>query len=460
MTPETDIRPLEVTPTFRRIAAREPLKFGAVVVEEVTYCVVEARVESRRGEQGVGHGAIPLSDFWAFPDCRVAHSVREKAMKEVSARFCEVATDFDEYRHPIDMYLTLEEELQGIAEDVSRANDLPCVLPRLAQLVSASPVDGALHDAFGIVNGIDSYEGCGPDFMNHDLSHYLGEDFEGRYISDYVRSDYPDAIPVFHLVGGLDTVRKEDVPEDAPQDGLPNSLEGWIERDRLTCLKVKLTGTDLEWDLGRINEVHSVAREAHQRLGLNDLSFSVDTNEQCESPEYVVELLNRLKEENADAYKRVLYVEQPTERDLMASRHDMSSIAALKPVIIDESLTSLEDFDTAVELNWSGVALKSCKGHSWALLFAARAEERGIPYTVQDLTNPGISLVHSVGLAGRLHPMKGVEANCCQFFPEANASVSAVHPGICRRRDGRVSLDSIDGPGLGFRWGELPAPRG
>jgi len=460
MKPETDIRPLEVTPTFRRIAAREPLKFGAVVVEEVTYCVVEARVENRRGEVGVGHGAIPLSDFWAFPDPRVDHSVREKAMKEVGARFCELATEFDAYRHPIDLYLTLEAELQGIADEVSRENNLPCVLPRLAQLVSASSVDGALHDAFGIVNGIDSYAGYGPDFVSHDLSYYLGDDFEGRYISEYIRPDYPEDIPVFHLVGGLDTIRKEDVPGDAPQDGLPNSLEGWIERDGLTCLKVKLTGTDLDWDLERINEVHGVAREVHDRLGLEKLSFSVDTNEQCESPEYVVELLNRLKAQNADAYERVLYVEQPTERDLQASRHDMSPIAELKPVIIDESLTSLDDFDAAVELNWSGVALKSCKGHSWALLFAARSEERGIPYTVQDLTNPGISLVHSVGLAGRLHPMKGVEANCCQFFPDANSSVSAVHPGVCRRRNGRVKLDSIEGPGLGFRWEELPAPRG
>ena len=88
-----------------------------------------------------------------------------------------------------------------------------------------------------------------------------------------------------------------------------------------------------------------------------------------------------------------------------------------------------------------------------------RAEEEKIPYTVQDLTNTGISLVHSAGLAGRLHPMMGVEFNSCQYFPAANTSAQAVHPDLFRRKDGQVSLESIQGPGLGYRWDEMPEPR-
>jgi len=456
----SDIRPVEVRPTFRAIKAREPLKFGAMVVEEVTYCIVEAEVETRSGRRGVGHGAIPLSDFWAFPDPRVEHAVREKAMADVCSRFCELASAFDDYGHPIDVYLELEEDLASIGKEASEKHGLPCALPRLAELVSVSPVDAALHDAFGIANGISSYAGYGRDFVNYDLSRYLGPDFKGKYISDYIRPEYPSHEPVFHLVGGLDTLWKKDVTPDAPRDGLPNSLEGWIERDRLTCLKVKLKGTDLDWDLARINEVHAVARHVHGKLGIEELHFSADTNEQCESPDYIVEMLHRLKESNSDAYERMLYVEQPTERDLRRSRHDMSVIGKLKPVIIDESLTSLADFDLAMELNWSGIALKVCKGHSWALLFGARADQQRIPYAIQDLTNPGISLVHSAGLAARLHPMMGVEANSCQYFPDANTSVGAVHPGISRRQDGQLNLESIQGPGLGFRWDEIPEPRG
>jgi len=34
------------------------------------------------------------------------------------------------------------------------------------------------HDAFGKVHGLSSYGTYGPDFMTHDLSHYLGPEFK------------------------------------------------------------------------------------------------------------------------------------------------------------------------------------------------------------------------------------------------------------------------------------------
>lgn len=453
----TDVRIIRVEPRFRQVRAREPLKFGAVVLEGAVYCLVEAEVENRAGSTGLGHGAILLSDFWAFPEPRVDHALREKAMIAVVERFCRLASGHGGFGHPIDVYLELEEQLAGVAAQVSAGLGLAVPLPRLAALVSASPLDAALHDAFGIANGISTYDGYGPNCVGCDLSRYLGAGFEGKYISDYIRLRPLPRLDVFHLVGGLDTLWEKDVRPDAPQDGLPHSLEGWIERDGLTCLKIKLKGTDLEWDLDRTEQVHSVARAVHERLGIRELHLSLDTNEQCASPQYVVEMLAKLRERSEDACSRILYVEQPTERDMRRRRHDMRRLAALKPVVIDESLASLEDFELALELGWSGVALKTCKGHTWTLLFASLARERGIPYTIQDLSNPGISLVHSAGLAARLYPLKGLEANSCQYFPGANQRAAAVHPGIFRRRGGRVCLESVRGPGLGLRWDETGA---
>jgi len=135
----------------------------------------------------------------------------------------------------------------------------------------------------------------------------------------------------------------------------------------------------------------------------------------------------------------------------------MSRLAALKPVVIDESLTSLEDFEVALQLHWSGIALKTCKGHTWTLLFAALARDRGILCTFQDLSNPGISLLHSAGLAGRLRGVNAIEANSCQYFPQANLAAASVHPDVFRRRNGRVCLESVHGPGLGLRWKEIAA---
>ncbi len=451
----TDVRIVSISTEMTRYGAREPLKFGAVVVPDGEYCLVTVEVENRAGKRALGRGGIWMMDFWAFPDPRAEHTVREKAMCDFATRYCEKAQDYQDYAHPIDTVVALEESWPALADAVSREHDLPCTLPRLAQLVCASPLDAALHDAYGNVNAVSSYDAYGPEFVNHDLSEYLGEEFAGRHVSDYVRPEYPGSIPVFHLVGGLDTLLRQNVKADAPRDGLPNSLDGWIERDGLTCLKVKLCGTDLEWDLERTHEVYRIAREVHAHLGITELHMSADTNEQCESPDYIVEYLKRLRELEPGALDAILYVEQPTSRDLRADRHDMSGIAALKPVIIDESLDSLEDFRLAMELNWSGIALKACKGQTWSLLFAALAEEKGIPYTVQDLTNPDIALLQSAGLAGRLHPMMGVEANSPQYFPSANERIADIHPGMARRRNGRLSLESLSGPGLGYRWDEM-----
>jgi L-alanine-DL-glutamate epimerase-like enolase superfamily enzyme len=281
----------------------------------------------------------------------------------------------------------------------------------------------------------------------------LGPAFAGRYIADYLRREYAARLPVFHLVGGLDKLREAEIDANDPQDGLPISLDQWIRRDGLFCFKVKLNGRDLAWDLDRIVQVSAVAR--HTKGDAARLHYSLDTNEQCASPDYVVELLHKLRERSRRTYDEVLYIEQPTGRNLRADAFELREAAALKPVIVDESLIGLNDFYFAMDHGWSGIALKTCKCQSKALLFACLAEQMGIPYTVQDLSNPGIALVQSVGLAARLNPMLGVESNAVQFFPQTSAPESRVHRGIFNRSNGFVDTESIRGHGLGLQVGRL-----
>ena len=451
----TDIRILEVQPYYTHEGAREPLKFGNVVVEETLFCHVRVRVENRRGNVAEGWGAIFLMDMWGWPTPHVDHVDREEAMRRVNGAFCRAAAGFSGYAHPVDIFRELETELARISKQVCTEMGLAEQMPFLAALVAASPVDAAIHDAFGNVNGICTYDGYGPEFMAHDLSYYLGPDFRGKTIADYIRKQSQSNVPIFHLVGGLDTLRRAEVKQTAGQDAFPNSLEEWIERDGLTCLKVKLRGSDLDWDLNRFLEVVQIAREVQARSGKSELHLSADTNEQCDTPEYMVEWLSKLQEKDPEAMASLLYVEQPTERDLSAHRFDMRALSQLKPVILDESLTTLADFDLALELGWSGVALKTCKCQSSDLLFLAKAEAAGIPYTIQDLTNPGLALLQSVGLAGRTHTIMGVEGNSRQYFPHISKPEAKVHPGIFRVQDGQVSTASLTGTGLGFRVPEI-----
>jgi L-alanine-DL-glutamate epimerase-like enolase superfamily enzyme len=392
-----------------------------------------------------------VMDFWAFPEPRLPHPLKLQGMKELTRRCCRLVAAHRRFGHPIDLYRETEDGLRQLATQVSADLGLSIPLPFLAALVCASPTDAAIHDAFGVANGIPTYDGYGFEFMERDLGHYLGSEFRGRYIADYLGKTYARKVPVFHLVGGLDKLRRSELDGSDPQDGLPVSLDEWIERDGLFCLKVKLRGNDLEWDIARMLEVAAIAREVRTRVRDQRLHFTADTNEMCESPDYIVEFLTRVREQDPPTFDDILYVEQPTERDLAARRLDMRPIARLKPVLVDESLTGLADMDLALELGWSGIALKACKCQSVELLLAARAEQAGVPYAIQDLTNPALALLHSVGMAARLHPIMGGEANSAQFFPAASEPEAAVHPGVFYRREGMLDTSTLQGPGLGYQ---------
>jgi hypothetical protein len=49
-----------------------------------------------------------------------------------------------------------------------------------------------------------------------------------------------------------------------------------------------------------------------------------------------------------------------------------------------------------------------------------------------------------------------------QFYPDASSAEARIHPGLYRRRNGRVDLSTLRGPGFGYRVDEiirdLPAP--
>ena len=77
---------------------------------------------------------------------------------------------------------------------------------------------------------------------------------------------------------------------------------------------------------------------------------------------------------------------------------------------------------------------------SGALLSLAWARAHGMEIMVQDLTNPMLAMLPHVRLAAHANTLAGVETNASQFYPAASSPEAAVHPGIYRRRNGRVDL--------------------
>ncbi len=129
---------------------------------------------------------------------------------------------------------------------------------------------------------------------------------------------------------------------------------------------------------------------------------------------------------------------------------------------MDESAHDWHLIRLGRSLGWTGVALKTCKTQTGALLSLCWAKAHGMTLMVQDLTNPMLAQIPHVLLAAHAGTIMGVETNSMQFYPNASRPEAAVHPGLYRRREGKVRLDSIRGPGFGYRveeiQRELPEP--
>jgi len=109
-------------------------------------------------------------------------------------------------------------------------------------------------------------------------------------------------------------------------------------------------------------------------------------------------------------------------------------------------------------LGWSGVALKTCKTQTGALLSLAWAKAHGMTLMVQDLTNPMLAQIPHVQLAAHAGTIMGVESNAMQFYPEASQPEAAVHPGLYQRRRGVLDLGSLQGAGFGYRLDAIERP--
>jgi L-alanine-DL-glutamate epimerase-like enolase superfamily enzyme len=439
----TAIQVTEVEPSYQGYQYRAPMKFGGSTVTRVTLLNVKCTVRGRNGKIAHGFGSMPLGNVWSFPSKKLTYDQTLQAMKDLAGRIAKLTKQHSEWGHPIDLNVAVQPQFLAAAAEISRTLAQP--IPDLCTIVTASPFDAAIHDAYGKLHNRNAFQTVGPEFLPHTLDHYLGPEFRGETLDRYILPAAKPTLPLYHLVGASDPIAAEDVTHPV-HDGLPETLSEWIKYNGITHFKIKLNGDDGKWDLERVIRVDEVVSKTAPRQYV----YSLDFNEKCPNVEYLVDFLRNLKTRSPAAYGRLQYVEQPTARDLKANpQNQVHAAAKLIPVVIDESLTGKDAFLLALQMGYSGAALKACKGQSEALLMAALGQKRKVFLCVQDLTCPGASLVHSVSLAAHVGPVQAIEANARQYVPAANAGWDKKFPGIFAVKDGVVRTAGIDGPGLG-----------
>lgn len=454
MPKQTDVRLVDVASDTESYAYRTPMKFGGRVVTDMTALNVAVVVETIDGRRGTGFGSMTVGNAWGWPSASLSTDETMAAMLETGREIAAAAGQYDGSGHPLEITHELSQQYASIAEAVTKKQGLTELMPRLAQLVVASPLEAAIHDAYGKALGENSYNLLGPEFANRDLAAYLPDElaseFAGEYLDRYTLRTPKERMPLYHLIGALDPLTEKELDERL-DDGLPETLAEWIEYNGLTHMKIKLAGDDLDWDVARVVAIDQAAAETQTKRGVSEWFYSADFNEKCENVEYVLAFLEKIKEQQPEAFTRLQYIEQPTSRDLRANPENrMHKAAEIKPIVIDESLVDFESLLLSREQGYSGVALKACKGQSEALIMAAAAQKYGMFLCVQDLTCTGYSFLHSATLSARIPTVAAIEGNGRQYCPAANAMWEKRFPTMFRIADGQLGTAVLNRAGLGF----------
>lgn len=410
--------------TFQLQPLVRPLHLSSGTIRDVSQASAEVTVEVD-GRRAVGRGTIYLSGLWAWPDASLTHEERDIALRGLCGRLAnELPTHFrDVAVHPLEVGLRLHEM-------VNNMDAFPHSPPILARAMCASPFDAALHDAVGRAldrSAFDLYE-------NNSAIPSVDKLFPDGGTCRAIRAMLQPprrTLPAWYIISDTNQLGGE--------------LQEAIRQHGYRCFKLKLTGRNNQIDVSRTIETYQVARAA----GVDNPQICVDSNEGNPSAESVLDYLERLQAADAAAFDSLQYLEQPTSREIRKHPHDWRAVSRLKPVLLDEGLTNLNSLAEAKHQGYSGIALKTCKGHSMLLVCAAWARQHQMCISLQDLTNPGIALIHAALVGSRLPTINGAELNSPQFTPAANSEFLPRLTELFAPRDGVHQLPDAMPVGLG-----------
>ncbi len=413
---------LEASVDFLEQPFLNPIQISSGLITKATEARVTVTVRVGASE-GTGCGSIYLSDLWAWPGAPPSRDAKDASMRELCRILATSLADWcgGEEEHPLELGLRLHHSL-----DCSEAW---ATLPLLARAVCASPFDAAIHDAAGHATARSAFH-----FYENDVPLPSADAwFVNKNACDAIRRTLRTPLNVLDAWWLI-----------SAKDDLEKIVHHAIAKNGISRFKIKVLAKDNAEDAARTAEVFRRARN----WGLFPI-LSIDSNEGNPHADSVADYLDRLESLDPEAYAALAYLEQPTTRDILASPQNWTGIGKRKPILLDEGLTSLEILPFVKEQGWSGLALKTCKGHSFALVSAAWAKENSLALSLQDLTNPGYSGIHSFLLGAHISTLNGIELNSPQYTPAANQPWLPRLSGLFEPKHGVHRMEDTMAPGLG-----------
>ena len=422
-----------------------PFRFGVVTLTESPQAFVRARIRLDDGREAEGAAAELLAPKWFDKNPAL--------------------TNEDNFNQLRDSLASARESCLAGGANTAWGHSRAHYRPGLVASYGPALIDRAVLDALCRAQGLSFYRAVQANTVGM-------ETFEGIDLPAFAATLKPAAsIAARHTVGLVDPIVAADQKQRV-DDGLPETLEEVVACYGHRHFKLKVGG-DAAADVQRLAAIASVL----DRIP-DPYYASLDGNEQYEDVEGVIELWRRIEADArlARLASSVIFVEQPIKRQNALAR-EISKLAALKAVIIDESDDSLEAFPRAKSLGYTGVSSKTCKGLYKSLINRARCakwnKQAGAAryfMSGEDLTiQPGLALQQDLALVSLLG-LTHLERNGHHYvngmagLPEAEqGSFLAAHPDLYERSHGAVrvriaggklAIGSLDCPG--FASGAMP----
>lgn len=445
---------------LRNVRTRMPFKYGAATLTSVPILQVLMEVELENSARATGLAADILPPRWFDKD--PAKSYQDHVADLLWVARAAASAYATAAREPRAVFATWQE---GYAATLEAGEERG--LNHLTAGHGSSLMERALIDAVGMALNLSYYELLCTNALGLDLGQ-LHPELGSMPPAQVIALAPLSSLHIRHTVGLADPIRSTDIPpQDRLADDLPQSLEEYLQSQRLSYFKVKVSGS-LEPDLERLAAIASLLDSSGR-----EYQISLDGNEQYKDMESFLELVGRVEADPrlARFWSRVLYIEQPLERSLALEPALALRAVARKPLLIDESDSDLDSFRRAADLGYLGVSAKNCKGLIKALAnqalarYLARARQRPFFLSGEDLMNlPVVPLHQDLAQLAALgiphaernghHYVRGLD----HLSPAERRSCGQAHGRLYRPlgdslaldiREGRIDLSSLQCPGLG-----------
>jgi hypothetical protein len=459
-----EIKVVRTRAGIRNAHTRMPFRFGVITMRAAPLLTIAIEIADRQGARATGYAADFLAYRWfdKRPDKSLADNCADLLRAVDLARDLYLAAGKDGAATPFELWRATHPEIERQA--------LAFGFNHLGAAFGSSMLERAVIDGVGRLTGRTYFELVRAGDLGVDLG-AISPELRGREVREFLPARPLERLHVRHTVGLIDPITAADVAEPVA-DGLPQTLEEYLDVDGIGWLKVKIGGAQDE-DLARLDAIARVLERRERRFGI-----TLDGNEQYRELDGFLALIEAIKAAPAlqRLWRQTLFIEQPLDRLVALDPGVAPALRALgrdKPVIIDEADGWVGAFKDAVALGYRGTSHKNCKGiykslHNLALAAVrnARLGRAELFLSAEDLSNlPVVPLqadLASVALLGIGH----VERNGHHYFlglghlgEAEKADALAAHPDLYERRKGEVFVRITEGtlacaslqvPGMGF----------